>query len=354
MPESLRPLLASGGLRRVLLGPTLVVLVAGGFAATAPNAYKLAVGVNIAVAAIAAMGLTMAVGGAGQLALGQAGFMAIGAYAVAVLTRGSESFPFLVALLIAVVLASFAGLVVGYIALRLKGNYLAMATLATAMIIHALLLIDGPLGGPSGLAAIPAPSIAGYEFIDPMAQFLLVAVALVACYLVAQLVTVSRFGRELRALRDDEVAAQSVGVNITRRKIQIFTLSAAFGGLAGGLLASIQSAIDPALFNSNVSIQLLVMAVIGGLGQPLGAILGAGVIQWITQSIPSAGDWALTVLGVVVVLMMAFVPKGFAGLGAMLTSLRARAKRRSGRSDSDRSPTRTGDPDSASVLEEVA
>lgn len=310
---------------KALGGPILLLVFAGVYSVVAPNAYDLAVGVNIGVAAIAVMGLTMAVGGAGQLHLGQAGFMAIGAYTVAVLTR-EEILGFVPALLAGIVLASLAGFLVGYVALRLKGDYLAMATLATAMIIYALLLLDGPLGGPAGLAAIPPPAIGEIKFLRPMEQFFLVAVALAVVYFIAQLVRVTRFGRELRALRDDEVAARAVGVSITRRKIQIFALAAAFGGLAGGLMASLQSAIDPHSFGLHISIQLLVMAVIGGLGHPAGAILGAALLQYITQSIPSAGDISLMVVGGVVVVMMAVAPDGLFGVSSAISRLLGRLR----------------------------
>ncbi|MEU8802346.1 branched-chain amino acid ABC transporter permease [Spirillospora sp. NPDC048819] len=309
------------------LGPTLaaaVILI--GFAFVFPGATDLALGVNIGVAAIAAVGLTLAIGGAGQLALGQAGFMAIGAYGTAYLMLDRE-IPFLPALVLGVVLSLVIGVLVGYIALRLRGHYLAMATLAVGTGIHAFLMLPGPLGGANGYAPIPFPEIFGYRLIDPRDQYLLVAVTLVLVLLGSRWLLSARMGRELAALRDDEVAARSVGVNITARKVQVFAISAAIGAVAGGVNAPLQTAIDPSLFSTAISIQLFVMVILGGLGNIYGAVLGAALVTWLISVVPGGGSWALTVLGIVVVAFMALVPDGLAGLFRLGRALLARVSR---------------------------
>jgi branched-chain amino acid transport system permease protein len=225
---------------------------------------------------------------------------------------------FLVAFVVSVLLSLVLGAAVGYIALRLRGNYLAMATLAVGSAIYALLRLPGPLGGANGYAPIPFPNILGHDFFEPIQQFYLVAVVLVLVLVGVRALQLSRMGRELVALRDDEVAARTVGINVTARKVQVFAIASAIGGIAGAVNAPLQTAIDPTLFSSAVSLQLFVMVIIGGLGNIYGAVLGAGLVTWIVQAVPSSGSAALTVLGVVVVVFMAVFPQGIAGTPDMV------------------------------------
>lgn len=302
----------------------------------------LALGVNIAVLGIAAVGLTLTIGTAGQLALGQAGFMAIGAYGTAWLMK-DRGWPFLVAVLASLVATVVVGALVGYIALRLKGNYLAMATLAVGGAIYALLVVPSFLGGANGYAPIPPPSLFGQLIIQPAAQYYVVAVALVVVLVASKWLLDARPGRELVAIRDDEVAARTVGINVTRRKVQIFAITSLLGGLAGALNAPIQTAIDPFLFSPTVSLQLFVMVIIGGLGSIYGAVIGAAVVTWLITTVSGNGSWALTILGAIVVVCMAVLPDGLAGIMRLVRRLPAgRGRGRPPRSQvlkpSDRAP----------------
>ncbi len=276
----------------------------------------LAVGVNMMVAAIASIGLTLAIGSAGQLALGQAGFMAIGAYGTAYLML-AKGWNFLLALVVSVLLALVLGALVGYIALRLRGHYLAMATLAVGSGIYALLQLPSRLGGANGYSPIPLPEIFGHTYFQPKEQYYLVGVFLIIVLFLVRLLLLSRIGRELVAMRDDEVAARTVGVNVTARKVQVFAIASAIGGIAGAVNAPLQTAIGPTLFSSAISLQLFVMVVIGGLGNIYGAVLGAGLVTYLIQAVPGSGSIALTILGVVVVLFMAILPHGIAGIPKM-------------------------------------
>ncbi len=288
----------------------------------------LALGVNIVVAAIAAVGLTLTIGTAGQLALGQAGFMAIGAYGTAYLMK-DRGIPFLLAVPVSLVLTVLIGALVGYIALRLKGNYLAMATLAVGSAIYALLVLPSLLGGANGYAPIPPPSLFGHLVIQSSSQFYLVAVVLVVVLIATKWLLDSRPGRELVAIRDDEVAARSVGINITRRKVQIFAITSLLGGLAGALNAPIQTAIDPFLFSPSISLQLFVMVILGGLGSIYGAVLGAALVTWLITTVSGNGSWALTILGAIVVVCMAVLPDGMAGILRLVRRAMARSRRAS-------------------------
>lgn len=273
------------------------------------NPYGLEVGSNIATYGLAAIGLTLVVGSAGQLALGQAGFMAMGGYAVALLTLNA-GFSFFPALLVGCAAAGIAGLVVGYIALRLQGNYLAVATLAFGALIPALADINGPFGGPAGLSGIGIPTIGPLQFTSPMSQYVLPWVVVGLAFVGGKLLLHSRLGRQTMAMRDDELAARCVGISVTRRKIQIFVIGAVLAGLAGTLTASIQGTVAPSTFGPTESLQIFLMIVLGGLGSIPGAIIGAAIVTEIIQIVPGPGDYALTALGAVVIVLMMVAPRG--------------------------------------------
>ena len=265
------------------------------------------------------MGLTLAIGGAGQLALGQAGFMAVGAYGTAYLIK-QHSTNYFLALLFSIAATIVLGALLGYIALRLRGNYLAMATLAVGSGIYSLLLVTPKLGGANGYAPIPRPKLLGHAFVQPREQYLLVAVVLILVLFLMRWVVASRIGRELAALRDDEVAARAIGIKITVRKVQVFAIASAIGGLAGAVNGPLQTAIDPSLFSPAVSLQLFVMVVLGGLGNIYGAVFGAALVTYLIQAVSGNGSDALTVLGMVVVVFMAVLPGGITGLPAAVNN----------------------------------
>ncbi len=292
------------------VGALAVWIVVFPFAA---NPYQVYVGTIVATYAIAALGLTVVCGRAGQLALGQAGFMAIGAYSVAYSTIKWDV-PFLLALAGGTLIAFAFGLVLGWIALRLRGNYLAMATLAFGLIIYGLLQVNGPLGGPLGLLGIPPISIGSWEAVTPTQQYWFAWAVAAIVFVVCALWLRGRAGRELSALRDDEVAAGTMGINVTRLKLQAFGLSAIAGGLSGGIIAANSAVIDPTLFPPSISFLIFLMVVVGGLGNLGGAVAGAAMVEWLIQLMPGTGDWAFTVLGAAVIVLMAIFPGGFAGI----------------------------------------
>ena len=290
----------------------LVALGAVLFALFASNDYQLTVGQTVGIDAISAMGLTVVVGRAGQLALGQAGFMAVGAYAVAYGTT-KMGVSFIEAILAGVGISFLFGLVVGFAALRLRGNYLGMATLAFGAIIFGLLEVSGKLGGLGGIYGIPPISFV-QTFTTPMSAYWFIWIVVFVFFILCALYLRGRPGSELAAMRDDELAAGTVGVNNTFRKLQAFALSAVLGAVAGGILAANSSVIDPTLFQPLISFQIFLMIVIGGLGSLGGAVAGAAIVVWLVQLLPGTGDWAYVVLGAVVIAMMAVVPRGLAGL----------------------------------------
>jgi len=289
----------------------LVVVGAILFAVFAGNGYQLTVGQNVGIDAISAMGLTVVVGRAGQLNLGQAGFMAVGGYSVAYGTT-KLGLSFIVAIAAGVAIAFFFGLVVGYIALRLRGNYLGMATLAFGAIIFGLLGVQSSLGGLGGLYGIP-PITFIRTFATPAEAYWFIWVVVFLCFVVCALFLRGRPGHQLAALRDDELAAATIGVNNTFRKLQAFALSAILGAVAGGILAANSTVIDPTLFQPLISFQIFLMVVIGGLGSLGGAVAGAAIVVWLVQLMPGTGDSAYVVLGALVLVFMAVFPRGLGG-----------------------------------------
>lgn len=317
--------------------PAVAAVLILGYGVVNDDPSGLALGVNIAVAAIACVGLTLTIGTAGQLALGQAGFMAIGAYGTAYLMKDG-GWSFVPAVLVSLIVTLVVGVLVGYIALRLSGNYLAMATLAVGSAIYALLVLPSLFGGANGYAPIPPPSLFGELVVFPQAQYFLVAVVLVVVLFACKWLQGSRLGRELVAMRDDEVAARAVGINLTARKVQIFAITSVLGGLAGAVNAPVQTAIDPFLFSPSVSLQLFVMVILGGLGNIYGAVLGAALVVWLNTAVSANGSWALTILGAIVVLFMAVLPDGLGGILRLVRRLVPIPRR-------PRSPGTTRDPD---------
>ena len=315
-------LLLSGG------GVALGALV---FCLAAVNEYQLTVGINVGIYAIAALGLTVVVGQAGQLALGQAGFMAIGGYTVAYSTL-TWGWPFLPALLAGTLLAVGLGLLLGWIALRLEGNYLAMATLAFGAIVFGVALIDTPSGRRERTVRDPRNLAARHRS------------RLAACPLRLRLDRRPAGVRAVLAVRArarrqgvEGDAGRPVGRRDARREHHVaedpgLRAERAAGRCGGGILAANEQVIDPTLFRPLISFQVFLMIVLGGLGSLWGAVAGTAIVVWLVELVPGTGDWAYVVLGVVVVVAMAVAPGGLASVVAQLTGVVRRA--RSGRAGS--------------------
>ena len=276
----------------------------------------------VLIYAIAGLGLMVLAGYTGLLSIGHAAFLGVGAYAQAFLT--SLGWPFPLALIVAAVLSAAAGVVVGLPALRVKGIYLAIATLAFGFIVEEVMARWEPVtGGNSGLA-VKAPSLLGWELGGSQAFYFL-------CLALCALVTLgvlnllrSSTGRAFIAIRDSEVSAQSMGIHLARYKTLSFALSAAIVGIAGALYAHKLRFISPEQFGIAQSIDLLLLVVVGGLGSVHGAFLGAIFLITMPQFIALAKDWLPpaigqatglqgVVYGVVLVAFVLFEPTGLYG-----------------------------------------
>jgi branched-chain amino acid transport system permease protein len=301
--------------------PALVAGTVLLFALTQDSFYRVQLGTLAGIYALAAIGLTLLFGGAGQISLGQAAFMGIGAFVTAGLSVEHGVSPWIGAAL-GVAIATVVGVLVGWSALRLTGHYLALSTLALGlMFTEAMRTLF-----PDGWYGVPALTVLGYDLAEPRRFLLLVWTCVVLCLLAASLMVRSRFGRSLAALRDDPLAAASCGVDIARAKVVIFALAAAAGGLAGALFAVYQGSVTETPFSFGLSFNLMIMVVIGGLGSPLGAVLGAVFLVLVPEFGRDYEQYRLFSYGVILILVLALFPGGLASLGRLVRGLVPRAR----------------------------
>ena len=255
------------------------------------------------------VGLCLLLGYTGQVSLGQAAFYGTGAYISAVLSKISGVNPWLAMLIAAAATGAFA-YVIGYPIFRLRGNYLAVATLALGVIVYILLGQLGP-GGPDGMSGIPYLSIGGFVFDNSFKRYFLVWFFCLAILFISQNIVRSRTGRALRAIHGSEAAAESIGINVDQFKVKIFVLSAVYASLAGSLFAHQITHVSPGSFSPLVSIIIVVMAVIGGLASIWGAIFGAATVSILKyELLLGFGEWDIVIYGLILMLVMIFMPGG--------------------------------------------
>lgn len=272
-----------------------------------------------------ALGLSLLVGQAGQISLGQAAFVGMGAYGSAILTTRLGFNPWLAMALAAILAAVIAGLV-GMPTLRLKGHYLAMATLGINEIVYILLVqLKSLTNGTDGITGIPSLSIGGLNFGGPKAYHLLAwGVALLMLRFALNLSN-SRVGRSLRALRRSEPAAESLGVDTSYRKVQVFMLAAVFASIAGSFDAYYVNFISPDGYTITFSVILVTGVVIGGLGTVWGALWGTVAIVILPELLKRVSeDVTNLVFGVLLVVIMIFWQDRTQGLWRLLRTRRAK------------------------------
>lgn len=286
--------------------------------------YLLNVLVFVGIHTILAVGLNLLLGYAGQISLGQAGFFGLGAYISGILTATYGYNPWLAMAMAAVGVGALA-FVIGFPILKLKGHYLAMATLGLGIIVYIFLNEAFDLtGGPSGLPGIPNLAIGDFVFDSDLKNYCLIWGFTLAIILLSVNMVHSRIGRALRAIHDSEVAARVMGVNSTFLKVQVFSLSALISAIAGSLYAHTMTFVSPASFGFNFSIELLTMVIIGGLGSIYGSFLGATLITLMPELLRTFQDYDIIVYGLLLVLMTMFMPGGlvrvFESIGTFIFS----------------------------------
>jgi len=272
--------------------------------------YLMNVLVFVGINTMLAIALNLLLGYAGQISLGHAGFFGLGAYLSGILTATYGWNPWLAMPTAAIVVGALAGLI-GLPILKLKGHYLAMATLGLGIIIYIVFNETVDLtGGPSGLSGIPNLALGGVTFDSDVKNYYLIWGFTLAVILFSLNLANSRVGRALRAVHDSEVAARVVGVNARILKVQIFALSALLSSLAGSLYAHTMTFISPASFGFNFSVELLTMVVIGGLGSVYGSFLGAALLTLLPEFLRAAHDYDIIIYGALLMLMVMFMPGG--------------------------------------------
>jgi branched-chain amino acid transport system permease protein len=307
-PQLLRrsPWLQRPAARRVLL-----VVLALALIGVPPrlDPYFVTLLTSVCVYAMLGLGLNIVVGYAGLLDLGYAAFFAIGAYVTAyMMTTYNWSFWLLLPLGAAV--AAVFGVIIGAPTLRLRSDYLAIVTLGFGEITRIAATNLDVTGGPNGISAIPQPAIGAFTFQTPLHYYYLaLALAAITLFCVARLAD-SRIGRAWAYIREDELAAEAMGIDTVRMKLLAYALGAVWGGVAGCFLAVQLTAISPESFTFNQSVQILIVVVLGGLSSLPGVILGAVVVVVTPELLRSFSEWRLFLFAVALIILMIFRPEG--------------------------------------------
>ncbi|WP_245578368.1 branched-chain amino acid ABC transporter permease [Desulfomicrobium escambiense] len=281
--------------------------------AALPNNYFLTILILGCLHSLNAVGLCLLVGHAGQISLGHAGFYGLAAYASAWLSA-TAGWPVEASMLAGVALTVVVSVLIGMPSLKLKGHYLAMATLGFGIILSILFTETVDItGGPSGFVGIPRLSFFGHEVKKDLALYRVVAGVLCLAVWLAFNLLHSRIGRALRALHTSEKAAQAMGVDIARYKLFVFVLSAAFSAVAGVLYAHYLTFIAPSSFGFMFSVELIVMVVLGGMVSVPGAIVGAFFVTVLPEFLRAFENVEVVLFGAILILCMMFMPDGMAG-----------------------------------------
>jgi len=265
------------------------------------------------------IGLSVLMGYAGQISLGHAAFFGIGAYVSGVLTTHFGLNPWLCMPLGALV-AAIVAVAIGTPSLKLRGHYLAMATLAFGIIVNIVFREESQwTGGPDGMVGIPGLTLFGYAF-DSITRYYYLVWAFVGIAFAFTISLIqSPVGRALRAIHTSEAAASAMGVNIAQNKVMVFTFSAVLAALAGSLYAHFMNFINPGSFDLVFSIKLVIMMALGGMHSIWGAMIGAILIAFMSfEWLHHFGEFEIVVYGAVLLLVTIFLPHGLAGLPAMV------------------------------------
>lgn len=296
---------------------TILAVLAGlalAFPLVAANEYYVYVMSLAYIMAISAVGLNLILGYTGQLNLAHAGFMAIGAYTVGILTV-DYGVPYWIAFVLAGFVAAAAGFLAGVVSLRLKTHFFAIFTLCVGFIIYLVIeKADRLTHGTVGLIGIPAPPGLGpIQFQSAHAQYYLVLAALAASLWLMNRIVRSLLGRTFVAIRNSEELAETLGINLMRNKVLAFVLSTFYAGVAGALYAGFVRFLGPDLAREHHTFDMMAFILVGGIGTLFGPVLGAILLTWVTQSLQFLQDYRMIVFGPVLILLVMFFPQGIIG-----------------------------------------
>ena len=311
-------------LQKIVLG--VLILLGLAFPVVDPNAFHVEIAVTCLIFILLALGLNVIVGYVGLLNLGYAAFFAVGAYVYALLNIHAHA-PFWVGLPIAMGVCALVGVILAFPAVRLRGDYLAIVSLGFGEIVRIVLNnLDTVTGGPNGLLGIDHPSLPyplwsqghlewksyGFGVSSTPYFYLALVLALLTVFAMHRLHR-SRIGRTWNAVREDELAASSVGVNVNKTKLLACGLGAGVAGIAGSLFAAKQGTVSPDSFDFIVSVMIVAMVVLGGFGSTAGAILGAVVLTVLPELFRSFATYRMLLFGLAMILITLFRPQGLLG-----------------------------------------
>ena len=349
---------------RQATGPVVWILAVVAIASFAGD-YWAGLGATVGLIALLALGMVLVTGYAGQFSLAVGAFYGIGAYGSAMLTI-NVGLPGVLALVVSALIAALVAILLGRPIFRLRGHFLAMGTLALTEIFYLLVNNLEITGGSSGIGGIMPLSVFGFEFISTdqffVLNWLIVGVVLWGCLRLSK----GREGRALKAIRGHEAAAAAVGINIASSKARIFTASAVISSIGGSLYAHQVMYVNPGPFGVETAIAVLVIAVLGGMRSPWGAIVGAIALEFLNQMIEAylpglmgaaaVGAGQTLILGLLMVVILIIRPDGIAGLAASLVAgIRHRGvKARPGRREPAANRDTTADPDTAAGEDDFA
>ncbi|MCA0399948.1 MAG: branched-chain amino acid ABC transporter permease [Proteobacteria bacterium] len=274
-----------------------------------PSSYYFRVGALVFISALAVIGLNLLLGFAGQVSLGHAGFVGIGAYAVAILPARFDV-PVLLAVPAGMVLSALVAFVIGRPILRLKGHFLAVATLGFGVLVAMVLANEvGWTGGPDGMS-VKRLEIFGERIRQPRDWYWISGTLLLIGMAIAQNLLASPTGRALRALHDSEIAARVAGVDVARIKVTVFVISAVYASVAGSCLALLNGHVTPDAAGFLQSVEMVTMVVLGGMGSLFGSIIGAAFLVILPQALTLFHEYEHLMLGILIILIMIFLRDG--------------------------------------------
>ena len=267
--------------------------------------YTLRIIKQVGIFMIAAFGLNLILGFTGQLTMGHAAFMSIGAYGSAIMTQ-NFNMPFAVSLIVGTIVACILAAAIGYPILRLKGDYLAICTLGFGEIVKVIIQNIDYVGGARGMTSIPTKS-----------SLLIIFLCVCGCFAFLKNLLHSSKGRAIMSVREDEISAEAMGINTTKYKMIAFIIGSGMAGLAGGLYAHFNTFIDPVTFNFSKSFELITYVVLGGMGSLSGTVIGTSILIFLPESLRGLVDALkenrMLIYAFLLVLMMIFRPDGILG-----------------------------------------
>jgi branched-chain amino acid transport system permease protein len=274
-----------------------------------PSAYYYRIGALVFIFALAVAGLNLLMGFAGQVSLGHAGFLGIGAYSVAI---GPAHFgvPSWLCLFAGAALSAAVAFLVGRPILRLKGHYLAVATLGFGLLVAIVLTNEASLtGGPDGMT-VPRLTVFGWSVRGSVIWYWVAGATFVVGFVLALNMMQSPTGRALQAIHDSEIAARVLGIDVARKKLTIFIISAVYASVAGSYLALFNGHVTPDVAGFLRSIELVAMVVLGGMGSILGSLVGAGLLVVLPQTLTIFHEYEQALLGLILIVFMIFLRRG--------------------------------------------